>query len=135
MVYFARKGNNVIHHTDINAMREWDGLKPETQLTEVEFLAYDNQVRLIDGNIFFGKTPKEQADQQARDRINEIDQQLKSIDAQSAGRSLRAAILAIKDDLPPSVAVDVQKLEALETQAQELRAERAALVASLELPY
>jgi hypothetical protein len=135
MVYFARKENKVIHHTDINAMREWDGLEPETQLTDAEFLAYGNEVRLINGNIFFGKTPKERADQQAQDRINEIDLQLKNIDAQSAGRSLRAAVLAIKNDLHPSVAVDIQKLEALEAQAQELRAERAALVESLEIPY
>jgi hypothetical protein len=125
MVYFARKGNGVVHHTDLNAMRDWDGVEPEAQLTEAEFLSYENLVRLINGEIFFGKTPKEKADEGTQKRIDEIDAALRNIDSRSAGRSLRAAVLAIKDNMPSSVSGDIQVLEALEEKAQELRAERA----------
>jgi hypothetical protein len=135
MVYFARKGNQVVHHTDLNAMREWEGVQPETQLTDAEFLAYDNLARLIDGQIYFGKTGKEKADEEAQARIEAIDASLQAIDAKIGGRPLRAAILALKGDLPSSVGVDIERIETMEGAAGELRAERAALVESLEIPY
>jgi hypothetical protein len=135
MVYFARKGNEVVHHTDLKAMREWDGLEPEIQLTDAEFLSHGNLARLIDGKIFFGKTAKERLDAEAQDRINQIDISLRKIDARTGGRPLRAAILALKNDMPPSVEFDIQKLEEMEGRAEELRTERAVLVESIEVPY
>jgi hypothetical protein len=135
MVYFARKGNDVVHHTDLKAMREWEGVQPESQLTEAEFLAYDNLARIVDGEIFFGKTGKEKADEEALARIEEIDAALRDIDAKIGGRPVRAAVLALKGDLPPSVKTDIERIEATEGRAEELRAERGALVESLEIPY
>jgi hypothetical protein len=135
MVYFARKGNDVVHHTDLDAMRKWDKVEPEKQLTEAEFLAFDNMARIIEDEIFFGKTPKERLDEESQNRINEIDTALKNIDTKSASRSMRATMLAMKNTLPSSVSVDVQTIESLENQAKELRIERAALVESFDIPY
>jgi len=133
MVYFARKGDEVIHHTDIDAMRGWDGLEPEQQLTEAEFLSYGNLVRLIDGEIFFGTTAKERADDAAQSRIIEIDTALAAINQKQIRPSANIARAVGNGNTPPVEAIT--KINALEEQAAELRLKRAQLVESLDIPY
>jgi hypothetical protein len=133
MVYFARKGDAVIHHTDIDAMREWDGLEPEQQLTQAEFLAHGNTARLIDGEIFFGPTAKERADDAAQSRITEIDAALAAINQKQIRPSADIARAVGNGFAPPVEAI--AKINALEEQAGELRLERAQRVESLGVPY
>jgi hypothetical protein len=135
MVYFAIKGNTVIHHTDPLAMQKWDKVKPQKKLTDAEFLAFGNLARVIDGKIFFGKTQKEKADDEANERIRLIDTELQSIDAKMGGRSMRGAILALKNIADISANTDISKLQESESRAIALRNERREVLQLLDLPY
>jgi hypothetical protein len=72
MVYLARKNGEVIHHTIPELMREWDGIEPEMELTEEAFASYGNLARIIDGEIFLGKTNEEKAADNAKEEIGRI---------------------------------------------------------------
>lgn len=82
MVYLARKDGGVIRHTNSALMREWDGAEPEMELTEEAFASYGNLARIIDGEIFLGKTDAEKAADNAKEAI-------KRIKAEIAGRDYR----------------------------------------------
>jgi hypothetical protein len=60
-VYLARKNGSVVHHTDIKAMGDIDGVEPEKQVTDTEFEAAGGLVRIISDEIFIGKTDEEKA--------------------------------------------------------------------------
>jgi len=133
MVYFARKGNDVICHTDIKAMKELDGAEPELQLTGAEFTAHGNLARVIDGEIFFGKTAKEQADDGAHARIAEIDAALTAVNLKQIRPAAEISHALGNKQTAPAEAVT--KINALEDEAAALRTERAALVESFDVPY
>jgi hypothetical protein len=80
MVYLARKDGVVICHTNPDLMREWDGLEPETEITEEEFASYGNQARIINGEIFLGKTEEETAAENAKAEIARIKGEIASRD-------------------------------------------------------
>jgi hypothetical protein len=134
IIYFAIKDGKVVHHTDMREMNRL-GLVPLDSMTENDFTGFGNQVRIIDGELFYGKTKKEKLDEQNKSRIDEIDRALSNIDLKSGCRPVRASMIAIKGQLPISAKDDVDRLEQFEQQAQALREERRQLVESTEVPY
>nr|DAF30580.1 MAG TPA: hypothetical protein [Herelleviridae sp.] len=81
MVYLAKKGNEVIFHTDKQAMLEMDGIaEADMTITEEEFYAADGLVRLIDGRIFLGKTDAEKAGEEAIEKIRILKKNLAETD-------------------------------------------------------
>ena len=80
-VYLAIKGDVVIHHTDLSAMKTMDGISvPGMTITEEEFEAAGGLVRLIDGKIFLGKTDAEKASEGAIEKIRVLKMQLAETD-------------------------------------------------------
>lgn len=80
-VYLAIKGDVVIHHTDLSAMKTMDGISvPDITITEEEFEAAGGLVRLIDGKIFLGKTDVEKASEEAIEKIRALKMQLAETD-------------------------------------------------------
>jgi hypothetical protein len=76
MVYLIKKGGSVIPHTDLEAMKELDGIStPDMTVTEAEWEAAGSLARIIGGEIFLGKTDAEKrAEKEAevkalRDRV------------------------------------------------------------------
>jgi hypothetical protein len=53
-------------------MREWDGVEPEMEIAEEAFASHGNLARIIDGEIFLGKTDEEKAADNAKEEINLI---------------------------------------------------------------
>jgi hypothetical protein len=80
MVYLARKDDEVIHHTILELMREWDGVEPEMELTEEAFASHGNLARIINGEIFLGKTDAEKAADNAKEEIKRIKAEIASRD-------------------------------------------------------
>jgi len=99
-------------------------------MSDEEFAAKGNIVRLIDGEFFFGKTDEEIQAEQQQTRPIEIENKLQAIDAKSS-RAARAVALAVSSGKTPAKA-DVQRLEELEAEATELRAELKTLTAQAE---
>jgi hypothetical protein len=98
MVYLARKNGEVICHADPDLMREWDGLEPEMEITEEEFASYGNQARILNGEIFLGRTDEETAADSAKAEIERIKAEIASRDY----RALKAQRLhADLDELYP----------------------------------
>ena len=80
-VYLTIKGDVVIHHTDLSAMKTMDGISvPDMTITEEEFEAAGGLVRLIDGKIFLGKTDAEKASEEAIEKIRVLKMQLAETD-------------------------------------------------------
>jgi hypothetical protein len=126
MVYLAKKNGEVIHHTDLAAMKSMDGIEtPDLAITEEAFQAAAGLLRIIDGEIFIGPTEAEQAEETRQKRIAEIDRALLAVDAKSA-RASRAVALAVAQSNQPDE-TDIQTLTALESQAEELRSELRTL--------
>jgi hypothetical protein len=80
MVYLARKGDQVVAHADRQAMMDLDGVVPEMEITDEEFEAAGGRARIIDGEIFLGKTAAEKATEALRDELDAIDTQLAELD-------------------------------------------------------
>ena len=126
MVYLAKKNGEVIHHTDLAAMLQMDGIEtPDLTVSDDEFQAANGLLRIIDGEIFLGPTEAEQAEEARQKRTAEIDQALQAIDTKSA-RASRAVALAVAQNNPPDEA-DMQTLSSIEEQAAELRLELRSL--------
>jgi hypothetical protein len=71
MVYLAKKGEVVVHHTSREAMKAIDGIdNPDMQVSETDFEAASGLVRIIDGEIIVGKTQAEQAIETERVNLN-----------------------------------------------------------------
>ena len=80
-VHLAIKGDVVIHHTDLSAMAQMDGIsKPDITITEEEFEAAGGLVRLINGKIFLGKTDAEKESEEAVKKIRVLKMQLAETD-------------------------------------------------------
>lgn len=80
-VYLATKGDVVIHHTDLSAMKTMDGISvPDMTITEEEFEAAGGLARLIDGKIFLGKTDAEKKSEEAVEKIRVLKIQLAETD-------------------------------------------------------
>lgn len=126
-VYLAIKGDVVVHHTDLTAMKIMDGItKPDMTITQLEFEANDSLARVINGKIFLGKTKEEKKKEANNKRVAEIDIELADIDVLSA-RSSRAVACAFVTGKKPAKE-DVDKVEEYEAHAQKLRAERSKLI-------
>jgi hypothetical protein len=126
MVYLARKNGEVIHHTNLEAMREADGIETaELTIPDSVFSAYGNMARIIDGEIFLGKTEAEKAEDKRLWKIARIDEELAVLNGKSARASAAISLAAAKGEEPNGT--DVQYLESYEARAAELRAERRTL--------
>jgi hypothetical protein len=81
MVYLAKKNGAVVHHTDLAAMKALDGIKtPDMEISDEEFEAAGGLARLIDGEIFLGKTNAEIAAETGAERIRFLKSQLANTD-------------------------------------------------------
>jgi hypothetical protein len=125
-IYLAKKGDSVVHHADLDALKSIDGIEtPDMEITEVEYEAAGGLVRLIDGEIILGKTEAETTAELNAARKAEIEAALAAIDAKS-GRAARAVAIAVASGKTP-VKADVDKLTALEAEVKSLRTELVAL--------
>lgn len=130
-VYLAIKGDVVVHHTDLSAMAQMDGIsKPDMTITEEEFEAAGSIARVIDGKIFLGKTDKEKKIEADKKRIAEIDERLSEIDTLAA-RCSRAVAYAFATGGTPGKE-DVAKVKEYEEEAGRLREERSKLEKEIE---
>jgi hypothetical protein len=129
-VYIWKEGENAVCHTSLEAAAQLDGLsrKPDETVTEAEFSEAGCLARVIGGKIVLGMTAKEEADEAARKRIAEIDERFAEIE-----REIIRPMLAHTRGNPEQF--DANKLNALDAEAQALRAERAEMVRSLDIPY
>jgi hypothetical protein len=115
---------------DLKAAAQLDGLsrQPDKTVTGEQFSAAGGLARIIDGKIFLGKTGREESDEAALKRIKEIDARFDVIE-----REMVRPIMAYVKGEPSKT--DTAKLNALDAEAAKLRAERAAQVVSLSLPF
>jgi hypothetical protein len=129
-IYIWKEGERAVCHASLEAAAQIDGLsrKPDKTVTEVQFSEAGGLARVIDGKIALGRTAKEEADEAARKRIAEIDARFAEIE-QKIMRPVLAHIAGNADQN------DTEKLNALDAEAQALRAERAEMVQSLDVPY
>jgi hypothetical protein len=73
MVYLTKKDGAVIRHADLTAMKDLDGIDaPDMTITDEEFDAAEGLARIIDGEIFLGKTEVEKQTEQNTQRIQEL---------------------------------------------------------------
>jgi hypothetical protein len=130
MVYLAKKNGAVIHHTDLDAMQDMDGIStPDLTVTDEEFDAAGGLARIIDGAIVLGRTDAEVEEEEAERRVSAIDAELRSIDAKS-GRPARAVSRALAKGEQPDPA-DAAKLDEYEGRAASLRLELTSLSAGV----
>ena len=81
MVYLAKKNGVVVHHTDLGAMEALDGIEtPDMEITDEEFEAAGGLARLIDGEIFLGKTDAETTAEANAGRVRFLKAQLVGTD-------------------------------------------------------
>jgi hypothetical protein len=81
MVYLAKKEGAVVHHTDRAAMEALDGITtPDREISEEEFEAAGGLARLIDGDIFLGKTDAEKTAEANAERVRFLKSRLASTD-------------------------------------------------------
>ena len=129
-VFLWKVGDGVVRHTNLEAAAQLDGLsrQPDKTVTEEQFSAAGCLARLINGKIILGKTAREEADEESRKRIAEIDARFAAIEREIV-RPMIAHIKGSPDQY------DVDKLTALDAETQMLRAERAENVQSLGIPF
>ena len=93
-VYLAKKGDTVVHHTNLDALKSIDGIKkPDMEISEAEFEAAGGLVRLIDGKIVLGKTEAENARENAETEITRIKTEIslrdyRALKAQKLGKAI-----------------------------------------------
>jgi hypothetical protein len=81
MVYLAKKNGAVVHHTDLAAMKAIDGIKtPDMEITDEEFESAGGLARLIDGEIFLGKTDVEITAEASAGRVRFLKSRLADTD-------------------------------------------------------
>jgi hypothetical protein len=94
MVYLAQKDGGVVHHTNLKAMRDMDGIEtPEMSVPDEIFEAAGSLVRVIAGQIVVGKTSAETAAEEAATEIVRIKAEIEARDyralkAQKLGEDL-----------------------------------------------
>ena len=86
MVYIGKRADGtLVHHTDVDAMREVDGVTEVLQeMTLAEFEAKGGLVREIDGNIFVGLTEAEKQKEKDAERVRVLKKMLADTDYISA---------------------------------------------------
>ena len=81
MVYLAKINGAVVHHTNLAAMKAIDGIEtPDMEITDKEFEAAGGLARLIDGEIFLGKTGAEITAEADAERVRFLKSQLAGTD-------------------------------------------------------
>jgi hypothetical protein len=81
MVFLARKDGKVIHHTDRDAMKQMDGIdEPELEVPDRAFEAAGGLARIINGEIFIGKTEAEKQAEGNQQRITALKRLLSDTD-------------------------------------------------------
>jgi hypothetical protein len=101
-VCIAGKNGAAVHYASLEAMRQMDGIgTPEMDASDAEFEAAGGLVRVIGGEIVLGKTEAEQGAERTERRKDEINAELREIDAQS-GRAARAVTLAVSSGKTPA---------------------------------
>jgi hypothetical protein len=125
-IYIWIAGDKTIWHTDLDAAAELDGLSepPDMTITEKQFYAAGGLVRVINGEIVLGKTEQEAANEAALERIAEIDTRFLAIEQ----KLIRPMLAKTRDTATEE---DIEKLNALSTEAEALRSERRTLESSL----
>ena len=126
-VYLWKAGDKVIHHTDIEAAAQLDGLvrQPDKTVSEAEFEAANGLVRIIEGEIVLGQTDDEKADGEKQEKIAEIQARFTEIDRLDGPRPIREAVA----QLAHSAGLDTSYLMRHEAEVGQLRSELAALSA------
>jgi hypothetical protein len=112
MIYLIRKNGIVIAHTDLEAMETLDGVStPDMTVTEAEWEAAGGLARIIDGEIFLGRTDAEKkAEKETEikaqrnrilletvDRVNGIRWEAMTGEEKEAWREYRQALLDIPE--------------------------------------
>jgi hypothetical protein len=128
-VYLWKVDDKVVHHTDLDAAAQIDGLsrQPDKTVTEEQFSAAGSLARIINNKIVLGKTATEEEDVAARERIAEIDARFEKID-----RELIRPISAMLKE--SAIKADTDKFNALTVEADALREERKEKENSLISP-
>ncbi|MDR2951684.1 MAG: hypothetical protein LBU82_00420 [Treponema sp.] len=73
MVFLAIKDGGVVHHTSLKALKNMDGIeKADLEISDAEFEAAGCLARLVDGEIFIGKTEEEKTAEANAQRVNEL---------------------------------------------------------------
>jgi hypothetical protein len=91
MVYLAKKNGIVVHHTDIQAMGDFDGVEPEKTITDAEWDAAGGLARIIGGKIVLGKTDAEKAAEKRESLIEAAKSKQDSLFGQTVDRKCNAA--------------------------------------------
>ena len=99
MIYLARKGDGtVVFHADKKAMYDLDNLEPELAVTLADFENAGGLARVIDGEIFLGKTADEIAEEERLAQINAYKAELAELDKEAgAGRSVRDISMSLAE--------------------------------------
>jgi len=128
-IYLAKKDDRVVVHADKQAMFDLDEVEPELEITADEFYSKGCLARLINGEIFLGKTDEEKAEDEKQEKIADCLRQLEKIDHDSgAGRAVRRSIIDLNDILQtisPAYEVDenddIHRIINFEWEANSLR--------------
>jgi hypothetical protein len=123
VVYIANKNGQVACRSNADTLRDLDGVEPELTITDEEFLAAHETVRIIDGEFFLGLTEEEEQTRQENIQIAEYEHQLEQIDKNAmAGCAMREIVLELAERSGlTSEAVD--KLKGYEAEATPIRAQ------------
>lgn len=112
-VYLGIKGDAVVHHTDLDAMREMDGIeKPDLVITEEEFERAGGLARLIKGKIFLGKTDAEKSADETAETVRQYRQNLADTDY------VTYKLAEVSDDAKAYAAMKAEYAEILENRAK-----------------
>ncbi|GHV93624.1 hypothetical protein AGMMS50268_41270 [Spirochaetia bacterium] len=73
-VYLWKVDGRVVAHTDLGAAAQLDGLsrEPDKQVTAAEWSAAGGLARIIDGDIFLGKTDEEKQAEENTSRVAQL---------------------------------------------------------------
>jgi len=121
-IYLAKKNGGVVIHTDLQAMKELDGIeKPDMTITEAEYEAAGGLARLINNKIVVGKTPAEKDEDKKQADIQTYKTALDEIDRKAgAGRAVRGLALAAAEKAGIR-SEDFDRLKGYEEQATNIR--------------
>jgi hypothetical protein len=125
VIYLARKGQNVVAHTSVEAMAKLDHVQPEKTVSRQEWEAAGGIARIIGNAIFIGKTPQEAAKEtetvQLKAEYNALQGELAAKDYKVVKAS--EAGLVLKDTEPELH----ERREWCRARINEIRARLAAL--------
>jgi hypothetical protein len=125
MVYLARKGTEIVHHTSQEAMLKMDGVTPELAVPLAEFESAGGLARIIGGKIIIGKTDSEKS----RDaEIETLEREKSALEAELATKDYKVVKAAeaglVFADADP---VLHQRREECRTRINGIKARLAAL--------